>query len=1046
MEENIPKAARGARGTTASSSARGAKRTTPASSLGCVAKTTTTFPGAISNKASSDRDAKETTASSEARGAKGTTTLSPARGAIETIASSEARGAKGTKTALSSRGAKGTTTLSLARGAIGTTTLSPARGAKETTASSPAQTAKGSTALSPGRGAQRTTALSAARGAKGTKTLLPARGAKGTTILSPTRGAKGTTTLSLARGAKGTTASSVAREAKGTKTLSAARETKETTTLFSRQGAIGTKTLSSNQGAKGTFSSQGAKQTKYSTSSQGVEAITSSSPSQVAKATTSASSIQGVKASTSASSIMKSTVMDGSDVLNANTEAGVREVIAHIIKGKEDIESTVLDGSDVLNANTEACVQEVIAHTIKGKEDIESTVLDGSDVLNANTEAGVREVIAHTIKGKKNIESSVLDGREELSALVDVAKREIQDSKTKVDERNYQSQCKELIGRTKRLYGDNLNQVTISPLNDYKHEQLGNVYMPPKIVHMCEANGVFKKTERHVTQYKDVFFKDDKVNPRIFLQGEAGSGKTTFLAKLALEWCRESHVSSASDNSSLFFNDVDVVQSFVFVFYITLRNSVKQFDVYKLIKEQIIDSIYSSHEDREQAYRLLNEIMKRERCLVLLDGLDEWTGPGNHHNLPTLVLEQSQCVLLFSTRPWKLTVVKIMHLDRYTSVHLEGINKPFEFSRIILSCLVDKDELELKYSAFEQYIEKQELGELLSSPMMLSAIVCSYAEGIELKGSKCEIYTLLVESLFKKANSNTCPFQQPPFPCFIRTEYIQPNLEQLNCLAEMAFHLLFVNDKEHSIMFNITESLKKLKIDEYKDFALKSGILSAQRTASALRSSSSFMFIHLSMQEFLAAYHIARNTNLIDGSISVYLNRHPEAYLEISQVFIFLCGLDVSCAEKLSSMMDERYALNTLPLAESFETVYTYSLLCSQLNEIILAGLREANANGYSDIALKLSHFIFDNNNIIDLHKIWENNAANAIVLKVDIDDRKPLENPRISPGNDECASQITFDLHSCLELARLKLSGRCILGNGKYTIRFFCQMCFRYV
>ncbi|KAH3771015.1 hypothetical protein DPMN_172315 [Dreissena polymorpha] len=589
----------------------------------------------------------------------------------------------------------------------------------------------------------------------------------------------------------------------------------------------------------------------------------------------------------------------------------------------------------------------------------------------------------------------------------------------------------------KRLYGDNLNQVTISPLNDYKHEKLGNVYMPPKIVHMCEDNGVFKKTKIHVTQYKDVFFKDDKVNPRIFLQGEAGSGKTTFLAKLALEWCRESHVSSASDNSSLFFNDVDVLQSFVFVFYITLRNSVKQFDVYTLSKEQIIDTIYSSQEDREQAYRLLNEIMKRERCLVLLDGLDEWTGPGDHHNLPTLVLEQSQCVLLFSTRPWKLTVVKIMPLDRYTSLHLEGINKPFEFSRIILSCLVDKDELELKYSAFEQYIEKQELGELLLSPMMLSAIVCSYAEGIELKGSKCEIYTLLVESLFKKANSNTCTFQQSPFPCFIRTEYIQPNLEQLNRLAEMAFHLLFVNAKENSLVFNITE-LKKFKMDERKqqDFVLKSGILSAKLTASTLRSSSSFMFIHKSMQEFLAAYHIACNTNLIDGSISVYLNRHPEAYLDISQVFIFLCGLDVSCAEKLSSMMDERDALDTFHLS------YCHKMF----NTIVLAGLREANANGYSDIALKLSHFNFNNNNIIDLHKIWENNAANAIVLRVDIDDRKPLENPRISPGNDECASQITFDLHSCLELRRLELSGRCILGKGKYTIRFFCQMCFRYV
>ncbi|KAH3770605.1 hypothetical protein DPMN_171894 [Dreissena polymorpha] len=312
--------------------------------------------------------------------------------------------------------------------------------------------------------------------------------------------------------------------------------------------------------------------------------------------------------------------------------------------------------------------------------------------------------------------------------------------------------------------------------------------------------------------------------------------------------------------------------------------------------------------------------------------------------------------------------------------------------------------------------------------MMLTAIVDSYAEGIELKGSKCEIYILLVESLFKKANSYTRSFQQPPFPFFKRTEYIQPNLEPLNRLAEMAFHLLFVDDKENSIMFSIRE-LEKFKIDEYKDFALKSGILSAQRTAYAQRSSSSFMFIHLSMQEFLAAYHIARNTNLIDGSISVYLNRHPEAYLEISQVFIFLCGLDVSCAEKLSSMMDERNALDT----GYFISPIT---LCLMFNTIILAGLREANANGYSDIALKLSHFYFDRNNIIDLHKIWENNAANAIMLAID-------DNRRISPANDECTSQITFDLHSCLELTHLQLNGRCILVKGKYQKGTFVKRVF---
>ncbi|KAH3771055.1 hypothetical protein DPMN_172355 [Dreissena polymorpha] len=586
----------------------------------------------------------------------------------------------------------------------------------------------------------------------------------------------------------------------------------------------------------------------------------------------------------------------------------------------------------------------------------------------------------------------------------------------------------------KKLYNNKLNHVTISPLDDYSDEKLRDVYMPPKILKMCKERKKFKKTEQQVNTYKEVFLTDSTVNPRIFLQGEAGSGKSTFLAKLALDWCEGFHSSSASDNSAHIFADLDALQCYEFVFHITLRNSVNQCDVYTMIKEQIIDSIYSP-KDREKAYELVSEIMKHQRCLVLLDGLDEWTGPGDRHNLPTLVVNHNKCVMLITTRPWKLAEDKVRHSDIDALFQLEGIKKPLELSKIILSRLVDKEELEIKYSAFTLYVEKQKLRELLSSPMMLSAIVCSYADGIELKGSKCEIYILLVESLFKKVNNNKCTFQQPPIALLTWTEYIQPNMENLNRLAEMAFHLLFVNEKENAIVFTITEELKKFKFDEIKDFALKSGILSAQRTASALRSSPSFMFIHLSMQEFLAAYHIARNTNLIDGIISIYLNCDRKVYLDIAQVFIFLCGLDVSCAEKLSSMMDERDALNELYLD------------CHEMFiKIILAGLREANANGYSDISLKLSHFYFDEDNIIDLHKVWETNAANAIMLEVDIDDTKPFSNQRLSPAIDECASQITIDLQSCLELTYLTLEGRSILVKGKYTIWFFCRICFRYV
>ena len=94
-----------------------------------------------------------------------------------------------------------------------------------------------------------------------------------------------------------------------------------------------------------------------------------------------------------------------------------------------------------------------------------------------------------------------------------------------------------------------------------------------------------------------------------------------------------------------------------------------------------------------------------------------------------------------------------------------------------------------------------------------------------------------------------------------------------------------------------------------KNFASESGILTATRNASDVRSSSLFSFIHKSIQEFLAADHIARNTNMNDDVIFRYMNCHEYSYIDISQVFIFLCGMNMTAANKLSGMMDEHDAV-----------------------------------------------------------------------------------------------------------------------------------------
>ncbi|KAH3853862.1 hypothetical protein DPMN_096397 [Dreissena polymorpha] len=268
----------------------------------------------------------------------------------------------------------------------------------------------------------------------------------------------------------------------------------------------------------------------------------------------------------------------------------------------------------------------------------------------------------------------------------------------------------------------------------------------------------------------------------------------------------------------------------------------------------------------------------------------------------------------------------------------------------------------------------------------------------------------MLESLLKKADIETSEFYRPPFRCFTCTQYIKPNTEHADRLAEAAFYLLFSDQRENSLVFSITElknSNFKLHEQERLDFALKSGILSATRKGFLVRSSSAFSFIHKSLQEFLAAYPIARNThlNLIDEVISGYLHRHKGACLDMSKVFIFLCGLDIMAANKLSGMMDER---NNARVKSRFN---------DELSDIIIRGYMEAVANSHTSIALTLSHLECDCYNMKDANSVWKMNTFNLLSLSVRryLTDRdSPVPDIDSSPANVESPSHIEFNLSSC--------------------------------
>ena len=144
---------------------------------------------------------------------------------------------------------------------------------------------------------------------------------------------------------------------------------------------------------------------------------------------------------------------------------------------------------------------------------------------------------------------------------------------------------------------------------------------------------------------------------RILLVGEAGVGKTTFLAKLANDWM------TSND-----FVDIELL------FRIPLREAEKTDKFGNIIQKYLSDAtIYGER---------LDEYVRthQSKVMLLLDGLDEFegdiTGVSENNVLAQIMggVKFKECVVVITTRPWR--VYKILNNpkleEKFTFVTVEG--------------------------------------------------------------------------------------------------------------------------------------------------------------------------------------------------------------------------------------------------------------------------------------------------------------------------------------------------------------------------------------
>ncbi|KAH3753232.1 hypothetical protein DPMN_187866 [Dreissena polymorpha] len=408
-----------------------------------------------------------------------------------------------------------------------------------------------------------------------------------------------------------------------------------------------------------------------------------------------------------------------------------------------------------------------------------------------------------------------------------------------------------------------------------------------------------------------------------------------------------------------------------------------QREVIEMIKSQIIAMIYTG-DRRKVISKLVHQILERETCIVTLDGLNEWADVLHKYVVPLMANCHLNSVVLITSRPWKLADERISDSEIERLIELEGITDPEKLTKNIMLSLHSTQE---KTAAeFFEYVHLNQLNQFLSSPWLQTLLVSLWMNNNNVNGSLCEINSILLDLLFKKANAKEGYFKKgTSFQCFFNTSYIEPQNEILNALAKAVSYFMFSSNK--SLVFSKAE-LRNFISEEQLDFCLDAGLLTIIYNSTVSLPSPIICFVHETIQEFLAAIHIANSKT---DEIESLLIENKHNVLEMSQILIYICGLDcVTANEMINRLTDDDFfndigralkmyirhfdidllsafntdykAIGNIQKYKSDERNYNSHILALAFlfQRMMIAGFNEARASGQKDIRLKCRDFIFN--------------------------------------------------------------------------------------
>ncbi|KAL4216833.1 hypothetical protein ACF0H5_024554 [Mactra antiquata] len=519
-----------------------------------------------------------------------------------------------------------------------------------------------------------------------------------------------------------------------------------------------------------------------------------------------------------------------------------------------------------------------------------------------------------------------------------------------------------------KTYKETCSTLPVTALSEKDDEiELLEFYQPIKVIHKPYHRSTEDDTEYEISSFKEFFYKGEHCFKHIFLTAEAGLGKSSLCQCMTLLWSKVQANETFTNNN--FQTNAAFMKQFDFVFHISLRDTYRDY-----ILTMIVDLLLEFNDNDDELKKLLTYVSEQYNCLIIIDGLDEWTPSvqgRKPHTLPRK-LQSDKCIYLTACRPYKIETERLTTRDIDCQVHISGMNRSEykKYVNAVIQYVKKTRTVQGDVGEFFSEIERCGLSDHLRVPVITSQLILVWFKQKLTNMSRAVIYGNLVEMLFERADKKeqmklsqiqSCDLQFPEsFKEFIYIRKYAPLIEKV-CL--LAFRSLFKQDDNVSVLVFTSRKLMSEPYcitNEEMDFLCKLGILSKHKVIGNVGERElKLSFLHKSFIEFYAAMYVSFFDKKYDfHSVIIKWTKLIEI-IEYENFLLLLSGL---CHEKVNFLLDTIYTCSSLSddiqaCRDNLTDFYTMEI--SLIQDLVIKMFIEIRTQVDKNVCLKLEDFIF---------------------------------------------------------------------------------------